>query len=77
MVSIRARGRAEYSPLPASISQADRIEVSHNGELYVLDAAGTEDARIVPLQCEDDWLAVPYAGDSQPYGHRFLKPSLK
>lgn len=63
VVSIRARGRAESSPLPASITQADRIEVSRNGELYVLDAAGTEDARIVPLQREGDWLAVPYAGD--------------
>lgn len=63
VVKIRARGRAEYFPLPASITQADRIEVSRNQELYVLDAAGTEDARIVPLQRVNEWLAVPYAGD--------------
>ncbi len=63
VISIKARGRAENTSLPASIKQADRIEVSGQGDLYVLDSAGTEQARIVPLQREDDWLAVPFAGD--------------
>jgi phage tail-like protein len=63
VVKMTARGRGETFALPASITAASRIAASRSGQLYVIDAAGTEDARIVPLACEDEWLAVKYAGD--------------
>lgn len=63
VVKLSARGKPEYFPLPVSVTNPGRIAAARSGALYVLDAAGTEDARIVPLAREDEWLAVAFAGD--------------
>lgn len=62
VVKVTARGKSAYIPLPDSLIAPSRIAVTRSAEIYVLDQAGTADARIIPLAREDEWLALPFAG---------------
>lgn len=58
-----ARMGPRIEKLPPSVTQPSRLAVSPDGDLFVLDAGGQEQALVVPLARPDEWIAVPYATD--------------
>lgn len=63
IVRMDVHATPDYQPLPPGIEQPSRIAISPDGGCYLLDAVGSEEARVVPLERADEWLAVPYASD--------------
>ncbi|HXU46047.1 MAG TPA: phage tail protein, partial [Thermoanaerobaculia bacterium] len=64
LATLEARtGPRELPPLPAGVGPVDRLAVSPAGEVFLLEAAGTAGARIVPLARPGDAWVVPGASD--------------
>jgi phage tail-like protein len=58
-----ARTGPRFEALPAVVTAPSRIAAPAPGELYLLEAGGTESARILPLARVDEAIEVPFATD--------------
>jgi phage tail-like protein len=63
LISLGARGDVQALALPAQITQPSRIALCPNGELYILEKAGTEQARIVKFSNPAAVIAEKFATD--------------
>ena len=52
-----------FEKLPNGIARPTRLAVAPGGALHVLDAGGGEQARVIPLERPEEWLAVAWASD--------------
>ncbi len=69
LVKLTARTEPQTLELPAEISKPARLAISPGGELFVLDAAGTAEARVLKFADGSEVIKAPFATDIE-----FRKP---
>lgn len=72
LAQLTARGEPRRLPLPAGVSPIDRLAVLPTSELFLLEAAGTPAARVVPFDRPGAAWAVPHATDLEFSGDGVL-----
>lgn len=63
LIKLGARGSLQVLDWPASITDPARIALSPNGELYILEGAGTAQAQIVKFSKPDKVISEKFATD--------------
>ena len=63
LLRLDARAGPTAIQLPEGVAQPSRLTVSPAGEIFLLDAAGTDAARVVPYDHPQRSFAVPFASD--------------
>jgi hypothetical protein len=63
LVRINARGNVETREWPAVITDPSRIALCPNGDLFILEHAGTAQARVINYARSSEVISVPFATD--------------